>query len=206
MSFQFIEVTPSEVLLDQAEVERDDGFVYEHLKRYCSKFTPLPAITVKAVGQKLTAVRGQKYLAIARELGHERIRAVSLDGTFDQLKARGVRGLLCVVPTSQLEQEERATVITGWHVLFFRSRPSAELAEGIRARFDRFANETLPTALPPGTAISIESHFDSSGPCLEIKFPTPVANEEWAKSYYAFLLAVSSELALIETYQGRRFG
>src|SRR5579863_3024205 len=90
MKIQFIELSPSEVILDHSGVGRDDGFVYEHLKRYCSKFTPLPAITVKLSGGKLIAVRGHKYLSIAVELRRERIRAVLQGATFEDLRRQGV--------------------------------------------------------------------------------------------------------------------
>src|SRR3954469_5616607 len=103
MSYQFIEVSPADILIDRSAVERDDGFEYEHLKRYCSKFTPLPAVTVRLGEGRLIAVRGQKYLSIARELGRDRIRAVLQDTTFDELQKQGVPGLLSVVPKALLE-------------------------------------------------------------------------------------------------------
>jgi hypothetical protein len=206
MSFQFIEVSPAEVLLDNTQVERDDGFVYAHLKRYCSKFTPLPAITVNVVDGKLSAVRGHKYLAIAREMGHEAIRAVLQNGGFDELKAQGVKGLLSALPESKLEEEQSTDVIDGWHVFFFKSPLSSEIAQAVRTRFSCFLNETLPAALPPGMAISIESSFDCEARCLELKFPTPVTNTRWLESFRAFCLEIHSTFFPIETYQGRRFG
>jgi hypothetical protein len=140
MSFQFIEVSPPDVILDRSEVERDDGFIYEHLKRYCSKFTPLPAITVKLSGGKLLAVRGHKYLSIALELHQERIRAVLQGTTFEDLRRQGVPGVLSVVPQTRLESEQNTAVIAGWHVFFFKSTPSQEMADRIDARFRGLLN------------------------------------------------------------------
>ena len=205
MKFQFIEVSPSEVILDHSEVGRDDGFVYEHLKRYCSKFTPLPAITVKLSGGKLIAVRGHKYLSIAVELRRERIRAVLQGATFEELRSQGVPGVISVVPETTLESEQKTAVIAGWHVFFFKSPPSHELADRITARFKDFLNQSLPNALGSWQQVEIDSHFDFSGPCFEIKFPTPVANQAWANLYRAFISSVSNEALPIATYQGRRF-
>jgi hypothetical protein len=205
MSFQFIEVSPPDVILDRSEVERDDGFVYEHLKRYCSKFTPLPAITVKLSGGKLLAVRGHKYLSIALELHQERIRAVLQGTTFEDLRRQGVPGVLSVVPQTRLESEQNTAVIAGWHVFFFKSTPSQEMADRIDARFRGFLNQSLPDALGSSHQVVIDSRFDFSGPCFEIKFPTPVANQAWANLYHAFISSVSNEVLPIATYQGRRF-
>lgn len=205
MSFQFIEVSPPDVILDRSEVERDDGFIYEHLKRYCSKFTPLPAITVKLSGGKLLAVRGHKYLWIALELHQERIRAVLQGTTFEDLRRQGVPGVLSVVPQTRLESEQNTAVIAGWHVFFFKSTPSQEMADRIDARFRGFLNQSLPDALGSSHQVVIDSHFDFSGPCFEIKFPTPVANQAWANLYHAFISSVSNEVLPIATYQGRRF-
>jgi hypothetical protein len=205
MSFQFIEVSPADVRLDRSEVERDDGFVYSHLKRYCSKFTPLPAITVKVNEGRLVAVRGHKYLSIARELGHDRIRAVLQGTTFKELRKQGVRGLVSLISNNLLDEEQRTDVVTGWHIFFFKSKPPPEIAAEIEARFKRFLSESLQSALREGVQVLIESHFDLSGPCLEIRFPTPVINQAWASSYHAFISSVSNDVLPIESYQGRRF-
>ena len=206
MSFQFIEVATASVYLDPKLIESEnDGFVYEHLKHYLSKSTRLPAITVKSAGGKLVSVGRHKYLSIARELGHERIRAVLQNETFEELVAKGVPGLLSVVPKEKLDDEQRADVITSWHIFFFKGQPSPEIASEIEARFRGFLSESLPTILRGRFQMLIESHFDVSGPCLEIRFPTPVSDQAWASSYHAFISSISNEVLPIETYQGRRF-
>ncbi|MBO0862864.1 MAG: hypothetical protein J2P21_31075 [Chloracidobacterium sp.] len=205
MSYQFIEVSPRDVILDCSEVERDDGLVYEHLKCYCSKFTPHPAITVKLPAGRLLAVRGHKYLSIALELRHERIRAVIHDTTFEALRRQGVPGAPSVVPHTQLECEQNTEVIASWHVFFFKSIPSRDIADQIDARFRDFLNQSLPDALGRSHRVVIDSDFDFTGPCFEIKFPTPVANHAWARLYHAFISSVSKEMLPIASYQGRRF-
>lgn len=205
MSFQFIEVSTPEVILDRAAVERDDGYIYEHLKRYCSKFTPLPAITVEVIDGRLVTTRGHKYLSIARELGHPKIRAVLNGVTFEELRKQGVPGLISVVSKEALESEQKTTVVNGWHVFFFKFSPSPDLAAQVDAHFRSFLSKSLPGVLGGNAGVTIESQFDLSGPCFEIKFPTPVANQPWAGSYHAFISSVSREMLSIESYQGRRF-
>ncbi|HTI70835.1 MAG TPA: hypothetical protein VMF06_12775 [Candidatus Limnocylindria bacterium] len=206
ISFQFIEVSPSEVLLDPIWSKGDGKYVYEHLKHYCSTFTPLPAATVKLVDAKLTVVRGFEYVAIARELKHNKIRAVLLDSTFDELKMQEIPGILSIVPLSELEAEMRTSAVTGWHIFYFKTRPSPEIAAKIETHFKRFLRESLPAALGENPEEPIESRFDFLGPCLEIKFTTPVANEAWIKSFQSLVSSVSAEIWPIESYQGRRLG
>lgn len=205
MSYQFIEVSPRDVVIDRSASDRDDGFVYEHLKRYCSMFTPLPAITVNLADGRLVTVRGHKYLSIALELGHDRIRAVLQGTTFDELRKQGVPGLLSVVPKAVLEGEQNTVVINGWHIFFFKSTPSPEVAARIEARFRSFLKQSLPAVLGGEAEIFIEARFDFSGPCLELKFSTPVSNQAWADSYRALVSSVNNEILPIDTYQGRRF-
>src|SRR5947209_17616963 len=191
MGFQVIEVSPPDIILDRAGLERDDGFIYEHLKRYCSKFVPLPAITVGLRDRQLVTLRGHKYLSIARELRHEKIRAVLQGTSFDELRKLGVSGLLSIVPKALLERERETSIVTGWHIFFFRAQPSPEKAARIEASFRRFLNQSLPGVLGVEGELSIASHFDSDGPCLEIQFPTPVTNQAWADSYHFFISSVS---------------
>jgi hypothetical protein len=150
-------------------------------------------------------VLGHKYLSIALELHQERIRAVLQGTTFEDLRRQGVPGVLSVVPQTRLESEQNTAVIAGWHVFFFKSTPSQEMADRIDARFRGFLNQSLPDALGSLHQVVIDSHFDFSGPCFEIKFPTPVANQAWANLYHAFISSVSNEVLPIATYQGRRF-
>lgn len=207
MSFQIIEVLPTAVLLDTKQMEKeDDGYVYKHLRHCLSKSTCLPAVAVKSVNGRLVSVARHKYLAIAQELGHERIRAVLQNETFEELKAKGVSGLLSVVPKSELEKElATATMTSGWHIFFFKPDPPQKAAAQIDEYFRRFLNQSLPDSLGSGVNFVIHSHFDFSGPCFEISFPTPVQNHVWANSFLALISSVSREVWPIETYQGRRF-
>jgi hypothetical protein len=195
-SFQFIEVSPDAVLLDTKHMEKeDDGYVYNHL-RYClSKSICLPAVAVKSINGRLVSVARHKYLAIAQELGHERIRAVLQDETFEKLKAEGVSGLLSVAPKSELEKEQATVTMTGgWHIFFFKLNPPREVATQIDERFRRFLNQSLPDVLGSRAELVINSRFDFSEPCFEISFPTPVQNHVWANSFLALIKEYISSL------------
>ena len=202
MSFQFIEVDPAEVQMNQEDLELDDGYVYEHLKRQHLTTPNLPAIKVEVEGHTLRAVGGHKYLAIARDLGRERIRAVIHNTTFEDLKNARVRGLLRAIPNDELANE---TYERSQHVIFFKSRPSENLAKSITDRFRTFLNESLPEVLPTNQKIEIESNFDLSGPCLELKFPKPVEIQDWGAAYRSFLYSIDKELLPIDTFLGRRW-
>jgi len=205
MNFQVVELAPSEVAHDRSILDNDDGFVYEHLKRYCSKFSSLPALTVILAEGKLTAVRGHRYLSIAQELGYDRIRAVLQGTTFDELRKLAIPGLLSLVPENLLASEQEAEVVVGWHVFFFATAPKADIVNEIDARFRGFLNQSLPAILGDKMEIAIESCFDLLGPCFEIRFPTPVTNQAWADLYRAFITSISNSIWPIKTYQGRRF-
>ena len=204
MSFQFIEVDPAEVQMNQEDLELDDGYVYEHLKRQHLTTPNLPAIKVEVEGHTLRAVGGHKYLAIARDLGRERIRALIHNTTFEDLKNARVRGLLRAIPNDEFESE-LIVVASDVHVIFFKTQPTEKLADLIRERFQTFLNDSLPEVLPPGTRIEIESNFDLSGPCLELKFPNPVGAHDWATAYRSFLYSIDKELLPIDTFLGRRW-
>ena len=56
--------------------DRDERYVFEHLKYACSlpSSFPLPAVVVDIVDGRCVVTTGHKYLRIARELGRSHIR------------------------------------------------------------------------------------------------------------------------------------
>jgi hypothetical protein len=204
MTVQVVEVSLADLVLPVLAVEADDGYVYEHLKRYCSKFRPLPATAVTLERGRLIVVGRRKYVSIAKDLGEDRIRAVLQGVTFEDLQNQRVAGALSLVSSETLESELREEIVPAWHVFFFASVPGPEIVAQIDARLRGFLSQSLPGV--PGITVDseISSCFDVTGPCFEIRFPTPVAHRLWADSYRACIASISSELSPIETYQGRR--
>lgn len=204
MTIEIIEVSLADLIIPAAVAQLDGDYVYEHLKRYCSKFRPLPAVGVTSNGTRLVLTCRYQYVAIARELGEDRIRALLEDVTFSDLKRQGVPGVLRLVPKAELDREIRDDIIPGWHVLFFKTTPDHEIVTQIEARFRTFLKRSLPEALGGGDE-EIRANFDAAGPCFEIRFPTPVTDHAWAQAYLAFLVSISRDLAPIATFQGARF-
>lgn len=205
MTIQVAEVSLADLVLPVSIDKSSGGFVYEHLRHYCSKFRPLPAITVTSDGRHLNVVGRHLYALIAQELGDDRIRAVLAGVTFEELQRQGVPGLLTLVSDEVLERELRDDVPYAFHVFFFRSVPNAEIIAQLDERFRSFLAQSLPEVIGNKSALPISTTFDPTGPCFEIRFPTPVTDHAWAASYHAFLVSITRELSTIETYQGRRF-
>lgn len=202
MTFQFIDISIEDVSLDEAEADNESTLVYQHLKRYCEKFTPLPAITVKVKNGKLVVTRGHKYLKIARDLGRGRIRAVLLGETAEGLRRQRISFSAFLVPNSVLEQEGTADVVNAWHVFFFKSQVTDEIARQIEIAIKNFINKSLPLAVRGQTMI--EFNCDLSAACIEIKFPTPVKDQLWMGSFILFYRSEMNRICPIESYQGRR--
>lgn len=205
MTIEVIEVSLADLVIPPSAAQFDDNYVYEHLKRYCSKFRPLPAVGVTSDGAHLVLTCRYQYVAIARQLGEDQIRAMLEGVTFSDLKRQGVPGVLRLVPQAELDREIRDDIISGWHVLFFKTTPDREIVTQIEARFRVFLKQSLPEALCRGGDAEIPANFDATGPCFEIRFPTPVTDHAWAQAYLAFLISISRNLAPIATYQGARF-
>lgn len=206
MTIEVIEVLLADLVVPPSVARYSDRYVYEHLKRYCSKFRPLPSVGVTSDGAHLSLTSRYEYVAIAREFGEDRIRAVLQGATFSELERQGVPGVLRLVPNEELDRELQDELILGWHVLFFKTTLDHEIVTQIEARFRAFLKQSLPGALPGGDDAEILTNFDATGPCFEIRFPTPVTDHAWAQAYLAFLTSISMELAPIATYQGAWFG
>lgn len=205
MNIEVVEVSLADLVFPGIIDKSTSGFVYEHLKHYCSKFRPLPAITVSSDGKRLIIAGRHLYALIARDLGDDRIRAILKGTTFEELQEQDVPGLLARVPNEVLERELRDDVPNHWHVFFFKSQPDEKIITQIDSRFRSFLNQSLPAMITNTDNLQILSNFDAIGPYFEIRFPTPVANSQWAASYHTFIISISRELSAIATYQGRRF-
>lgn len=206
MTLEIIEAALADLVIPSSVSHYDDNYVYEHLKRYCSKFKPLPSVAVTCDGNHLVLTDRYQYVAIAREFGEDRIRAVLQGVTFSDLKRQGVPGVLGLVPNEQLELEIEDEDSACWHVLFFRTAPDHETVTQIEARFRAFLKQSLPAFLLKGDDAELVVNFDATGPCFEIRFRTPVTDHTWARAYLEFLISISRDLAPIATYQGARFG
>lgn len=178
---------------DPAFADREDNIVLEHLVRYFRHFDPLPAITVVVRRDGVIITRGHKYLAAAKVLGRERIRAV-VTSPEDHL---AVRELLAERKVARLDwdsiraEEAKVSRPAGWHVIYF-FRP---LAPDERHAFI--------TAMEAVFKVPLSVAFE--GDCAEFEADTPVLDSGWAARHLAALREFSDEVVTVASYQGRRF-
>jgi hypothetical protein len=205
MSIQVVEVALSDLVPFSVSISSDSRVIYEHLKYYCSKFKPLPAIAVQLDGDRLRIVDRHAYASIARDLGVERIRAVLVGTTLEELEQKSIRNVPVLVPRETLDSELRCEAVAAWHVLFFGTVPAAEIVAEIDRRFRLFLKHSLAPLIGDEGSSDISSEFKPSGPCFEIRFPTPAENHRWATAFRGLLFGIHRELASIESYQGQRF-
>lgn len=198
MAIQLLEVSVASVTVDDTRApDHDTSQVFDHLLRYCSKFDPLPAITIRIEGGAATVVRGHKYLLAARSLGRRVIRAVVAGAPTPE----HVNSLVASADAKILDWEEikaaeaREPIPLGWHVFFF-ARP---LAREEKAAFDAVVTSLFSDAC-------IRVTHDDAGPLAEFEARTPVTDTAWAARHLDAFTAFSRNRVAIVTYQGRRFG
>jgi hypothetical protein len=209
MAIRLIELPPQRVGFDDARFpDRDDSWVFEHLRDYLSLLESLPAISLHVDEEGPVVTRGHNYLRIARELGRARIRGVIQASS----EAGAVAELLSQPDVQALDWEaidaaEQATpVVDQWHVFFFE-RP---LNRDEKARFEReiagfFTGLDEPSSAPrEGTSVADVQHDDQAR-CARFLVRTPVGDESWYGRYLAAVKRFSAEAARVVSYQGRRF-
>src|SRR5258708_38067444 len=143
MTLHYFEVQPQEVEEDRSVSVPDEGFVFEHLRRYCSEFDPLPAIIVQPTGGKLFVTRGHLYLRIARDLKRSSIRAVCIGHSYQELASTGVRGLIRPIAPEVLQSETEPTVRVITHVFFLGGRPTEPQVCEIDGKLRQFEPESV---------------------------------------------------------------
>ncbi|MBK8254386.1 MAG: hypothetical protein IPK82_17170 [Polyangiaceae bacterium] len=198
MTIQLLEVPVVTVSVDESRwPDRDETLIFEHLLRYCSKFDPLPAITIAFEDSSAVIVRGHKYLFAAKALGRGVIRAV-VTGNPRKLELEKFLahcGAKILDWDAIKQAEERQPVITGWHVFFF----AQPLSSDEKAAFDAVVASSF---VNEGVRVT----HDDAGPFAEFQAATPATDSLWMASYFNALMAFSRERAAIVSYQGRRFG
>ncbi len=197
MAILLIEISVDEVVVDAESPDRDQSQILEHLVRYCSKFAPLPAITVTIEGTVAKVVRGHNYLLVSKRLNRPTIRAVVAGSpgaaTFQELVTRSNAKVL---DWPAIEAEEaREPIARCWHVFYF-VRP---LTPGERRTFAEVVN-----ALFVGQSIQVA--YDGEAPIAEFEAMTPVTDHGWAVRNLEVFASFSREHVRIVSYQGRRFG
>lgn len=200
MPIDLVLIAVDRVVVDIARFpDSDMGFVPEHLLHYCAKLEELPAITVRVEGDRAILVRGHEYLAIAKNLGRSRIRAVVDPGSSRHDVERFLRGKdVEVLDWEKMRSEEESTpVISAWHVIYFCDSLSLEQ----KCVF----NELVAAVVEPEAHTCPVQH-DDSGPLVEFKIATPLDDRRWINDFLHRLSEFNARYVPIASYQGRRYG
>lgn len=198
MAITYLLVDPDFVEEIPAYPDRNDGFIFEHLKEYCALFDPLPAITVSVHGQRLVVERGHHYLRIAKELRRRTLRAGIVGEDFT-----GIVGVLSTIPNVELEDEMAESIIDGWHVFFLISPPSSADLQALKEHFDEFLKTSLPRFVGNHRPERSDWRANPETGFVAIKFPTPLTSHEWALQFRQQFRYLPNGMRFI-SYQGRR--
>jgi hypothetical protein len=206
MKHYFIDI-PLAVIEDR-EWQPADPQLYEHLKytwtlpnRYA-----LPMIDVEVVEGAIVVKRGQKYLRVARELGHPRIRAVfesELKDESEVLKAlpQGIR----MISRDVLEREEAEVRERSYQVFFFeRPLTSDEQARFVTDVIGYFERSETPLFAPSEKRV-FQYSFPFGGQCAQVEAIVPVGDRLWIAGYGGACMKFSRDVVRIVSLRGEPF-
>jgi hypothetical protein len=187
--------------------DRDVGFIYDHLKHYCSRFSPLPAATIMLCDGSPVVVQGHKYVQIAVDLGRESIRSI-VSGSIDSeevqrfVRSDGVR----ILDWDALRREERASdVLDAVHVFFFEPALSDVQRALFEERIGGFFQHIRSVLLQGRQRVVSKVTYSHAGHCAEFVATTPAGDRSWFGEFHARCLDFSRNVAGIASYQGRKF-
>lgn len=210
MPILLVELNTDEVLVDESLFPNkdSDSFVYEHLRHYCSKFYPLPTISVRVYPESVVVTRGHFYLLIAKELGSQRIRAVIDSVSPEDLVAKFLQKPSVIQLDWKAIRQEESNNLYGynWYVFFFETplnTNNKNFFEDEVVKFFTKINFSEWAEVPDQRIKNLS--YPCSGRCAEFQAYIPIADESW----YARARAVATNFHLkcvpIISFQGQKF-
>lgn len=202
----FIEVPIPWIHEDERFPDRDVRQIYPHLKHYCSKFFPLPAIEVGPFRDGFVVTHGHKYVRIARELGYPWLRAIYRTEYSDPQQVldtlpQGVR----VTPRELLEREAATLVAREYHVYFFSSPLASPERDRFLSDIAGFFERLETSLIDMSQRRLLRWDFPFSGECAEFEALIPVGDPRWFSSYLDICRRFSREVRRIVSFQGKIF-
>jgi hypothetical protein len=192
----------------RSSADESAGYVYEHLRFYCSLIETLPAVVVTVDESAMVTVSQRRvYARIARDLGRPAIRAV-VDPASDPA---GVARLLREPGVERLSwaeidaAERKERVAWMWQVFFF-ARPLTDREQ--RAFRDEvvgvFAKvpDLFPEAADLGAAGPLSA--GEEGALLYFRAVQPTGDQAWMRDYVAAIRRFSAQEVRIVSFQGRK--
>ena len=205
-----LELNPNDISIDEKlfPSPKKSSFIYEHLRYYCSKFYPLPTIFVRVYENSVIVTDGRMYLAIAKESGHQQIRAIVDRASPD----RFVQKLLENPSVTQLDwetvrQEDDDELVScdwfDWLIFFFKRSLNREEKKTFEEQVVRFFKQ-IP--LPELTDVQKERiknlSYPHSGLSAEFEAYLPWTDERWFATSRAVLLNFHFNCVPIASFQG----
>lgn len=208
MSLLLVEMNPSDVEVDESVFpdEWKDWFVYEHLRYCCSKSQILSVVKIHVTADAVTAMSGQTYLSIARDLGRTSIRAVvDWSSPEEAVKQFLKRPSVTKLDYKAIREEEDKTLYWyGWFIFFFEEG----LGEREREIFERDVVGFLKQIKLPPQFEAVERiqelTYPFSGRCAEVK-AFRSADERWYAPFRVVLSDFHKNVARIASFQGTKF-
>jgi hypothetical protein len=203
-----VEIDPDDVKVDESVFPNKwkDTFIYEHLRYYCSKFSPLPAISIYVTAEGATVTRAHQYLSIAKDLRRKSIRAI-VDHNSPK---EAVEQLLQKPSVTALDyqklraEEDEALFSYGWFVFFFERPLGAEERELFERKIVDYLKQTpLPPRFEAVERIK-ELNYPYAGHCAEVEAFTSL-DPRWYGAFRIVLMDFHKNVTPIVSFQGTRF-
>jgi hypothetical protein len=206
MKTYFLEIPVPLLHEDPRYPDRDTRHIYEHLKYFCSKCFPLPAVDVVLADGRLLVTSGQKYVQAARELGYPWVRAVYRSQTVDPnvLLAELPPGTH-VIPRDVLERESAVQVSRDYHVYFFDGPLTPVQQERFHSDIVEFFERLETSLIRSGEKRVFEWGFPFGARCGEFKALVPVGDPSWLNKYLEASREFSRNVRRIVSFQGALF-
>lgn len=210
MCILIVELNPELISIDEdrfPDLEKEN-FIYEHLKHYYSKYSNLPTINIRVDEESVFVTARHIYLALAKELGYDRIRAV-IDKNSPK---EAVSNFLKYSSVSKLDwnvvnQEEVYDLVEYVWLVFFFDKPLNPQAT--------FWFEEQVVGFYKQIEISKEyEEFDARikdlsypylGRCAEFQVYLPIEDERWYAKSKAVLFDFHTKYVPIVSFQGIKF-
>lgn len=209
MNILLVELDPKDVLTDEILFinKQKEQFIYEHLRHYCSKFYPLPTISVRVYKNSVIVTHGHLYLAIAKELGHQRIRAIiDINSPYCFIQKLLNRPSVIKLDWNIVRQEDNELVSYCWLVFFFKRSLNQKEKKVFEEQVVRFFEQIpLPEFVDESNDKIQVLSYPNFGYCAEIKAYLPWEDERWYSTSRAVLLNFHFNCVPIVSFQGRKW-
>jgi hypothetical protein len=207
MKYSLIEIDLNKIILNHQyeESHSEANFIYDDLCYFCSKFSPLPTITIEIKSDFIFVKSGYVYIRIAKELKRSIIRAVISDDS-DKLRVIELEqlGEIKFLNWKEIRDEETA-IGFAFHVFFFEKDLSSN--EEILFRkmvYKHFEFQEYLSETERANAVNSFA-YSKSDQCVEFSGLTPIDNTEFANRFLQRLVNFHSSVVKIRSYQGRKF-